>query len=110
MNIGAANAVKYCELLRERQLVKDDCYVLGTANGTEMQVMIRNGELWLDVQKLSPNQRAQMLLSKQELAFEPEDEITYVRAYYFGSIWPEMQAIINDLARKLKLKLPWPEN
>jgi hypothetical protein len=91
-------------------IMKDGCYTIGAPGGGTMEVMVKNGELWFDTRSLSPQQRAELLLSREKLAFEPTDEITYVRASYFARMWPEFQRLGNELARKLKLKLPRPES
>jgi hypothetical protein len=75
-----------------------------------MEVMMRQGELWFDIKNLSASERRQLLQSDEEKVFDPDDKITYVRASYYAKIWPEFQVIGNDMARKLKVKLPWPEN
>lgn len=75
-----------------------------------MEVMVRAGELWFDAKNLSERERAQLLESDEEKVFDPEEKILYVRASYYARIWPEFQVIGNDLARRLKVKLPWPES
>jgi len=91
--------------------MKDDCYVMtNERTGTRWDVMVRAGELWLDASMLPPHRQKKALDSGQEIAVEPADKIAYVRASFFGEIWPEHRVAINDLARKLGVNLPWPEN
>ena len=90
--------------------MKDDCYVIGLPSGERMEIMIRDGELWFDTKNLPPKDLAALLQSDEEKVFDKEEKITYVRASYYAKMWPEFQVIGNDLARKLKVKLPWPEN
>jgi hypothetical protein len=59
---------------------------------------------------LPPRRQKEALQPEDEIMFEPKDKITYMRASFYGQIWPEHRVAINDLARKLGLKLPWPEN
>jgi len=75
-----------------------------------MEILVHQGELWFDIKQLPPGDLKRLLESGEEQMFEPDDNITYVRAAYYAKIWPEFQQIGNDLARKLKVKLPWPEN
>lgn len=90
--------------------MKDDCYVVGIPGGVRVEIMVRDGELWFDAKNLPSGDLAALLQSDEEKVFDPEESITYVRASYYAKIWPEFQMIGNDLARKLNVKLPWPEN
>lgn len=78
--------------------------------GSEIEVMIRGGELWIDTSYLPPGRRKELLESNQDIAVDPVDKIAYVRACHYGEIWPEHKPILNDLARKLGVALPWPQN
>jgi hypothetical protein len=91
--------------------MKGDCYVLtNDKTGAELQVMVRNGELWLDLAFLPPGRGAELLASAEGIMIEPVEGVRYVRAYYYAKIWPEHRITVNDFARKLGVRLPWPEN
>ena len=54
--------------------MRDDCYVLtNERTGTQWEVMIRAGELWLDASTLPPHRRAEALNGGQEVVIEPKD-------------------------------------
>lgn len=90
--------------------MKDDCYVISTPKTGPIEIMLRGGELWFDIKHLPETERRQMFDCGEELAFEPSDNITYVRASFYARVWPEIQVLANNLARRLGAKLPWPEN
>ncbi len=90
--------------------MKDDCYVIKRHKGPPIEIMVRGGELWFNVKNLSPNQRAELLNSGEEIVFVPDCRNTYVRASYYARVWAEFQVLGNELARKLQVKLPWPDN
>jgi len=91
--------------------MKDDCYVwMNPKTGAKWEFMVKGGELWLDASMLPAHRQAEALASGQELAVDPKDKIAYVRATHYSEIWPEHRLAINDLARRIGVKLPWPEN
>ena len=90
--------------------MKDDCYRLDLPTGGTIEAMIRKNELWLDVKNMSGPEQYRLLESGEEVAIDPTGGITYVRANYYARICPEIQTVVNDLARKMNVKLPCPEN
>jgi sulfur relay (sulfurtransferase) DsrC/TusE family protein len=78
--------------------MKDDCYVL------------TNDKTGAELRFLPPARVAELLATEQDIMIEPVDGVRYVRAYYYAKIWPEHRITVNDFARKLGVRLPWPEN